>query len=62
MAREPNDLVLRMLREIQTTLAEHTRRFEAIDGRFDSLERGMREVRESTITALGLAGHYQRAQ
>ena len=57
MARGPNDLVLRILREIQTTLADHTRRFEAMDGRFDALERSMREVRESTITALGLAGH-----
>ena len=48
MAREPNDLVLRILKEIQKTQAQHSREFE-------QLKIGQKEIRESVVTALGLA-------
>jgi len=50
MAREPNDLVLRILKEIQKTQAQHSREFE-------QLKIGQKEIRESVVTALGLSAH-----
>jgi hypothetical protein len=57
MAKQPEDLVVRILRDIQSTLADHTKvladhgkRFEHIEERFDDLQDGM-------IAALGLGSH-----
>ena len=57
MAKEPNDLVVRILREIQAaqanqgkTLDEHTREFQKIRS-------SLTEIRESLVTALGLGAH-----
>jgi len=57
MAKQPEDLVVRILRDIQTTLSEqskmltdHTKRFEHLEQRFDDVHEGM-------LTALGLASH-----
>lgn len=50
MAKEPEDLVVRLLREIQKTLADHTKHFDKIERRLD-------EVGDGMITALGLASH-----
>ena len=50
MAKQPEDLVLRILRDIQATLAGHTKKFGNIEQRLDEIHEGM-------ITALGLAGH-----
>ena len=57
MVKQPEGVVVRILRDIQHTLAGHTRRFDQVDQRFDRLERRMDEVNEGMITALGLAGH-----
>jgi tetrahydromethanopterin S-methyltransferase subunit G len=51
------DLVLRILKEIQSTLAEHGRRFEQVDRRFDRIDQRLDEIHEGVITSLGLAGH-----
>jgi hypothetical protein len=48
MAKQPEDLVLKILRNIQDTLADHTRRFDGIERRLDELEDG-------GVAALGLA-------
>ena len=50
MATPTEDLVLRVLRDIQGTLAEHGRKL----GR---LESGQNEIRESIVTALCLSAH-----
>jgi hypothetical protein len=40
---DDGDLVSRILREIQTTQAEHTRRFDAIDRPFDAIDAQLAE-------------------
>ena len=50
MATPTEDLVLRVLRDIQGTLAEHGRQLSR-------LENGQDEIRESIVTALGLSAH-----
>jgi hypothetical protein len=50
MPKQPEDLVVRILREIQATLANHTKRFEHLEQRMDDVHEGM-------VTALGLASH-----
>jgi hypothetical protein len=57
MAKEPEDAVLRILKNIQTTLADHSKRFDSVDGRFDRVDRRLEDVHEGMITSLGLAGH-----
>ena len=50
MAKQPEDLVVRILRDIQSTLANHSKRFEHIEQRLDDVHDGM-------LAALGLASH-----
>ena len=50
MATPTEDLVLRVLRDIQGTLADHGRQLAR-------LETGQNEIRESIVTALGLSAH-----
>ena len=57
MAREPEDLVIRILREIQGTLSEHTQRFDRTDESLAQIERRLDDVHQGMITSLGLAGH-----
>jgi hypothetical protein len=57
MAKQPEDLVVRILRDIQQTLADHTKRFDTIDERFDRVEHRLTDVNDGMVTALGLAGH-----
>jgi phage shock protein A len=39
MPKQPEDLVIRILRDIQGTLAEHTKMLAGLTKRFDRLER-----------------------
>jgi septation ring formation regulator EzrA len=57
MARQPDDAVIRILQEIQSTLAEHGRMHKEHRQAFGRIERRLDELHESTITALGLASH-----
>jgi hypothetical protein len=41
MAKQPGDLVVRILREIQATQADHSKKFEQIEQRLDELHEGM---------------------
>ena len=50
MATPTEDLVLRVLRDIQGTLAEHGRKL-------GKLESGQNEIRKSIVTALGPSAH-----
>jgi len=59
MMDEPDDLVLRLLREIREKLDEQSDRFGAIDRRFDRLEKRFDEMRGYVNHALGMGvtGH-----
>jgi hypothetical protein len=57
MAKQPEDLTLRILKGIQATLAGHSKRFDRVDHRFDALEQQLDEINEGMIAALGLASH-----
>jgi hypothetical protein len=50
MARQPDDLVLRVLKNIQRTQAEHSKRL-------DRIEKALEDVLDGVVTALGLATH-----
>jgi tetrahydromethanopterin S-methyltransferase subunit G len=54
VAKHPEDLVVRILRDIQRTLAEHTKKFEAVDRRFDEIEQRLDDMNDEVIAALGL--------
>jgi hypothetical protein len=57
MAKQPEDLVVRILRDIQQTLADHSRQFGEMKERFDRVDRRLDDVNDGMITSLGLAGH-----
>jgi hypothetical protein len=57
MADEPQDAVIRILQQIQATLAEHGRLHEQHQQAFVRIERRLDEMSDSAITALGLASH-----
>jgi tetrahydromethanopterin S-methyltransferase subunit G len=57
MAKQPDNLVLKMPREIRATLATHERRFDKIDKRFDEMDKKLDNVSVSLTTALGLSLH-----
>jgi len=57
MAEEPNHLVIRILREIQTTLADHGRLHEEHRRNFKHIEVQLTEMSDSMMSALGLAAH-----
>jgi hypothetical protein len=48
MAKQPDELVVRILRDIQQTQADHSRRF-------DDIERRLKDLDDGVIAALGLA-------
>ena len=57
MAEEPTDAAFIILKQIQETLADHSRRFNDMDPRFEEVDHRLGELHDSAITALGLAGH-----
>jgi tetrahydromethanopterin S-methyltransferase subunit G len=57
MAKEPGNLVLKMLREIRATLDKHEQRFDKIDQRLDQVDKKLDAVSESLTTSLGLSLH-----
>ena len=56
MAEEPDNLTLRMLREIRGTLEAQSNRFDQMDKRFDRLEKQGEEMRQYMTYAMGLGG------
>jgi septal ring factor EnvC (AmiA/AmiB activator) len=57
MAKQVDDLTLRVLKDIQASLSEHSKRFDRLDQRFDGLERRLDEINDGMVAALGLASH-----
>jgi hypothetical protein len=54
MADEPDNLVLVQLREIRTTLADHSKRFDRMDERFDRIDKRFDDFHLLVTHALGL--------
>jgi hypothetical protein len=57
MAKQPDDMVVRILQQIQATLADQNRMHEEHRQAFDRIERRLDESLNTSITAIGLAGH-----
>jgi hypothetical protein len=57
MAKEPEDVVVRILREIQATLGHQGRTLDHHTRELEKLGVGQKEIRESIVTALGLSAH-----
>ncbi|MGH9673019.1 MAG: hypothetical protein ACRD44_07540 [Bryobacteraceae bacterium] len=55
MAHEPDNLVLVQLREIRTTLADHSARFDQMDKRFDQLDKRFEDFHALTNHTLMLS-------
>lgn len=57
MAEEPDNLVLRMLREMREVLQEVRDKVHEHDRRFDELKTQIEEWQETTATGVGFAAH-----
>jgi len=57
MAKEPDNLVLKMLRDIRATIDEHTKLFEKAEKRFDKIDKKLEEMSESLTYSLGTSMH-----
>jgi hypothetical protein len=57
MAKQPEDLVVRILRDIQSTLADHTKMLADHGKKFDHFEERFDDLQDGMIAALGLGSH-----
>jgi hypothetical protein len=57
MPKQPEGLVIRILPDIQGTLAEHTKTLADHTKGFGLIEQRLDDVNEGMVTALGLASH-----
>jgi len=54
MPKQPEGLVVRILRDIQSTLAGHTRTLAAHTEQFEHIEQHLDDLRQGKVAALGL--------
>ena len=57
MAEEPDNLVLKMLREMRESLAAVRSKQGEQDQRFDELHKAIEDWKETTATGVGFAAH-----
>jgi polyhydroxyalkanoate synthesis regulator phasin len=57
MAEEPENLILKMLREIRAKQEEHDGRFDKHDAQFRELRKAIEDWQETTSTGVGFAAH-----
>ena len=57
MADEPDNLMLRLLREIRAKMDDHDKRFDEHDRRFDDLKKAIEDRKETAATGIGFAAH-----
>ena len=57
MAKQLDDIVLRILKDIQSTLANHSKRFDHVDERLEGIDKQLGELHNGMIASLGLASH-----
>ncbi len=55
MAKQPEDLIVRILRNIQRTRADHSGKFDAVDRRLGEIEERLDDMNDGVIAALGQA-------
>jgi hypothetical protein len=56
MTREPDNLVLQLLRDIRATRNMHTAKFVEIDKRFDSIDKRFDTLTSQVTYTFGIAG------
>ena len=56
MVQATSELIYRTLQQMQETMADHTRRFEAMDRRFDGVDQKIEDPTKLAVTSMGLAG------
>jgi hypothetical protein len=57
MAKEPDNLVMKMLIEIRGRLDKHEERFDKIDKRFDQVDKKLEDMSETLAYSLGISMH-----
>jgi hypothetical protein len=57
MPKQPEELVMRILRSIQSTLAAHTKIWSDHTDRFVHIGERLGEIHDGMLAALGLASH-----
>jgi archaellum component FlaC len=57
MAKQPDDIVLRILKDIQSTLSAHSKRFDRVDERLEGIDNQLGKLRDGMIATFGLASH-----
>jgi predicted nucleic acid-binding Zn-ribbon protein len=57
MAQEPDNVMLRMLRDIRAKLDEHDKRFDQTDEQLRELRKSIDDWKETTATGVGFAAH-----
>lgn len=57
MVEEPDNLVLKMLREMRDSLEEVRSKVYEHDARFDELRKAIEDWKETTATGVGFAAH-----
>ena len=57
MVEEPDNLVLKMLREMRDSLEEVRSKVYEHDARFDELRKAIEDWKETTATGVGVAAH-----
>ena len=62
MANEPDNVVLQILKDIQSTLADHGRVLDDHSGRFDNIERELSDLAKLVTYSLGQSTETQFRQ
>ena len=57
MAKQPDDIVLRILKDIQSTLSNHSKRFDRVEERLGGIDKQLGDFHDGMIASLGLASH-----
>ena len=57
MAEEPDNLVLKMLREMRQALQDVRNKVYEHDGRFEEIKKSIEDWKETTATGVGFAAH-----
>lgn len=57
MADEPDNMMLRLLRDIRGKLDEHDKRFDRTDEQLHDLRKAIEDWKETTATGVGFAAH-----
>ena len=57
MAKHPEDIILRIVKDIQSTLANHSKRFDRVDERLNGIDSQLGDLHDGMVASFGLASH-----